>query len=130
MNDQSRAADLGSSALEESEVAQGLNILRAAEQTLGPDGHFVLQSMHRGGRHHHSADDATRSTSVPAPLHHRAKWGLGAYFSVLLHVHAAASWAGLESLAFTLSTQIGGVARELLLHKDSISYSFMVARKE
>ena len=63
-------------------------------------------------------------------LHHRAKWGLGAYFSVLLHVHAAASWAGLESLAFTLSTQIGGVARELLLHKDSISYSFMVARKE
>lgn len=69
-----RAADLDSSALEESEVAQGLNILRAAEQTLGPGGHFVLQSMHRGGRHHHSADDATRSTSVPAPLHHRAKW--------------------------------------------------------
>lgn len=63
-----RANDLDPGRLEESEVAQGLNILRAAEGTPSLT-HFVLQSMHRGGRQPIDA-------SVAAPLHHRAKWRL------------------------------------------------------
>ena len=51
--------------LEESEYQQGLNILRAAETTESLQ-HFVLQSMHKGGRPH--------AQSTPAPLHHSAKW--------------------------------------------------------
>ena len=61
-----RSANLKASHLEESEVAQGINILRAAKDTPSLR-HFVLQSMHRGGRE--PLDAAT-----PAPLHHRAKW--------------------------------------------------------
>ena len=63
-----RASNLDADHLEESEVAQGLNILAAAERTASLE-HFVLQSMHRGGRTAGSAD-----ATVPAPLHHRAKW--------------------------------------------------------
>ena len=37
--------------------------------------------------------------------------------------------AGMHDLAFHTSTQIGGVARELLLHHGAISYVFMVVRK-
>ena len=61
-----RADNLDPQHLEESEVKQGLNILRAAERTPTLQ-HFVLQSMHTGGR---TAADA----SIIAPLHHRAKW--------------------------------------------------------
>ena len=61
-----RAPNLEPKHLEESEVAQGLNILRAAEQTPSLR-HFVLQSMHRGGAE-------PRDATTPAPLHHRAKW--------------------------------------------------------
>lgn len=63
-----RSHDLDAAALESSEVAQGLNILRAAESTPTLK-HVVLQSMHRAGRKALSPD-------VPAPLHHRAKWRL------------------------------------------------------
>jgi len=38
--------------------------------------------------------------------------------------------AGMHGLAFHTSTQIGGVARELLLHEGAISYVFMVVRKD
>lgn len=38
--------------------------------------------------------------------------------------------AGMHDLAFHTSTQIGGVARELLLHEGAISYVFMVVRKD
>jgi len=63
-----RASDVSSKQLEASEVAQGLNILRAAEQTPSLR-HLVLQSMHRGGR---EAPDP----KILAPFHHRAKWQL------------------------------------------------------
>ena len=66
-----RARNLDPVHLEESEVAQGLNILAAAERTPSLR-FFLLQSMHRGGR---SAPDP----SVPAPIHHRAKWKLEAH---------------------------------------------------
>ena len=36
----------------------------------------------------------------------------------------------MHDLAFHTSTQIGGVARELLLHEGAISYVFMVVRKD
>ena len=61
-----RSDDLDPTFLEESEVEQGLNILAAAERTPSLS-HFVLQSMHRPGRTNYDH-------SVPAPLHHRAKW--------------------------------------------------------
>ena len=60
-----RPDNLEASHLEESEVTQGLNILRAAERTPSLR-HFVLQSMHHAGR--------TPLNGVEAPLHHRAKW--------------------------------------------------------
>lgn len=63
-----RAHDLSSASLEASEVAQGLNIFRAAEAT-STLSHLVLQSMHRAGQQ-------PRDKSVLAPLHHRAKWRL------------------------------------------------------
>ena len=44
------------------------NDVAAAERTPSLE-HFVLQSMHRGGRTAGTAD-----ATVPAPLHHRAKW--------------------------------------------------------
>ena len=62
-----RSNNLDPAHLEESEVAQGLNILHAAEQTPSLS-HFVLQSMHRGG------NSEPRDPLAPAPLHHRAKW--------------------------------------------------------
>lgn len=61
-----RSDNLDPHHLEESEVAQGLNILHAAERTPTLQ-HYLLQSMHRGGREPVDA-------SVEAPLHHRAKW--------------------------------------------------------
>ena len=61
-----RSDCLDAAYLEESEVTQGANILRAAESTPSLR-HFVLQSMHRAGR-------KPLDTSVAAPLHHRAKW--------------------------------------------------------
>ena len=62
-----RSENLDSRHLEESEVSQGANILRAAERTPTLR-HFLLQSMHRGGR------SEPPDPSTPAPLHHRAKW--------------------------------------------------------
>ena len=69
-----RPADVTSESLLASEVAQGLNIISAAEAA--GVGHFVLQSMHRGGLREGepSADGHRVDASVPAPLHHRAKW--------------------------------------------------------
>ena len=69
-----RPADVTSESLLASEVAQGLNIIAAAEAA--DVGHFVLQSMHRGGLRdgEPSADGHRVDASVPAPLHHRAKW--------------------------------------------------------
>ena len=69
-----RPADVTSESLLASEVAQGLNIIAAAEKA--GVGHFVLQSMHRGGLRdgERSADGHRVDASVPAPLHHRAKW--------------------------------------------------------
>mmetsp|Transcript_41754 Transcript_41754/g.134696 ORF Transcript_41754/g.134696 Transcript_41754/m.134696 type:complete len:413 (+) Transcript_41754:87-1325(+) len=61
-----RPTSADAAVLEESEVEQGRNILRAARATDGLQ-HFVWQSMHRGGRE--PVDPA-----VAAPLHHRAKW--------------------------------------------------------
>ena len=42
---------------------------------------------------------------------------------------ACVDMAGMRGLAFHTSTQIGGVAREILLHEGAISYVFMVVRK-
>ena len=69
-----RPADVTSESLLASEVAQGLHIIAAAEAA--DVGHFVLQSMHRGGLRdgERSADGHKVDASVPAPLHHRAKW--------------------------------------------------------
>ena len=62
-----RAANLNSDVLESSEIQQGRNIIRVAE-TVPTLRHFILQSMHRGGRERPVKDN------VAAPLHHRAKW--------------------------------------------------------
>ena len=47
-------------------MAQGLNIIRAAERSTTLE-HLLLQSMHRAGRSPHDP-------TIQAPLHHRAKW--------------------------------------------------------
>ena len=76
-----RDTSLDSRELEDAEVRQGQNIIDAAlgtgrayddEHRQHPKvKHFVLQSMHRGGRR--SASEYP-DPDVEAPLHHKAKW--------------------------------------------------------
>eukprot|EP00966_Prymnesium_polylepis_P144446 3335630-Prymnesium_polylepis.1 len=56
-----RAHNLDAAHLEQSEFAQGVNIIGAAEATPGLR-HFVLQSMHRSGKE-------PEDHAVPAPMH-------------------------------------------------------------
>lgn len=60
-----RADNLNSDYLMRSEVEQGLNIIRAAEETPGLQ-HFVMQSMHRGGQT--PLDDQAHLTQSPRTM--------------------------------------------------------------
>ncbi|KAL1504682.1 hypothetical protein AB1Y20_008462 [Prymnesium parvum] len=62
-------------------------------------------------------------------LYHRPAWVLTIYFELLLFGHMVATTFGMKRLALQLSNQIGGVARELLLHAGVIDYVFMVAER-
>lgn len=120
-----RPDDLDPRRLEESEVEQGLNILRAAEHTPSLR-HFVLQSMHRAGR---EAPDA----SVDAPLHHRAKWrqeealrasrSLGCAWSILRQPTYLENFANDETAAQGTQLRLlrPGVVSGLLAPKDELS---------
>lgn len=76
-----RDTSLDSQQLEDAEVRQGQNIIEAALGTgrvyhedskqLPAVKHFVLQSMHRGGR---KSKSQYPKPEVEAPLHHKAKW--------------------------------------------------------
>ena len=76
-----RDTNLNEQQLEDAEVRQGQNIIEAAlgtgrenhdEQRRHPSvKHFVLQSMHRGGR---KSKSEYPKPEVEAPLHHKAKW--------------------------------------------------------
>lgn len=68
-------------------------------------------------------------TDLSRQLYQRPRWALAGYLHALLLVHRGATALGLEAAAFHASTQIGGVARELLLHDGIIAYTFMVARR-
>jgi len=70
-----------------------------------------------------------RRVDLTSKLFQRPRWGLRLYFEGLLRLHRLASWVGMSGLAIQASTQIGGVARELLLHEGTIAYCFMVARR-
>ena len=71
----------------------------------------------------------TSATDLSAKLYQRPFWALSTYFRALLLVHRLSTALGLVGLSFQSSTQIGGVARELLLHHSTIGYTFMVARR-
>ena len=68
-------------------------------------------------------------TDLSRQLYRRPRWALALYLRALLLVHRGAAVLGLSAAAFHASTQIGGVARELLLHEGSVAYTFMVARR-
>ena len=58
----------------------------------------------------------------------RNAWVLAVYFRVLWVVYRVAHATGLAGAASLLSTQLGGVARELLLIDEQIEYTFLVLR--
>ena len=73
--------------------------------------------------------DLVMRTDLSSRLYARPRSVLAIYLELLLALHHSTSWLRLPTTAMHLSTQIGGVARELLLHDESIEYTFLVARR-
>jgi len=59
----------------------------------------------------------------------RSRRGLATYFGMLQSTFRFATAAGMIGLASVISSQVGGVARELLLHDEAMEYSFLVFQK-
>ena len=71
------------------------------------------------------------STDLSPRLYARPRWWLEAYLALLLLLHRGAASLPLPTTAMQLSTQIGGVSRELLLHEPrAIAYTLLIARKQ
>ena len=70
-----------------------------------------------------------RRTELTSALYQRPRWALSLYFELLRAAYTLAARLGWEWAALQLSNQLGGVARELLLHVRAIEYVFMVAER-
>lgn len=69
------------------------------------------------------------SIDLSSRLPRRSLPALVWYLMGLRAMHSAAELWGTAGTASVLSTQLGGVARELLLHGESIQYAFLVLSK-
>ena len=66
---------------------------------------------------------------LSADLHERPRLALAGYFALLRMTYRLACAVGWDGLAATVSLQLGGVARELLLQEHAIQYTFLVAHR-
>jgi len=71
----------------------------------------------------------THAQDLSSRLPRRSQPALAAYLHGLRAMHAVAELLSLPGVAAVLSNQLGGVARELLLHDESIQHTFLVLSK-